>query len=59
MKIALAAILIVILLGIVGRMDRDDARRDEARIACLDAYASYLGIEEQCIDDYYRMKGWR
>jgi hypothetical protein len=58
-RLALAAVAIVILFGIVGRMDRDDARREEARRACVEAAAAYVGVEDQCIDDYYRMKGWR
>lgn len=53
-----AVLAFTTLFGLAGRMDRDDARRQEAQIACERNVAPYVGIEAQCIDDYYTMKGW-
>lgn len=33
-------------------------RIEEARRACADNVGPYVGIESQCVPDYFSMKGW-
>ena len=58
MRVATLTVCAIVLFGLAGRMDRDDARRIEAERACRENWQPYVGIEAQCIRDYYEMKGW-